>query len=82
MALIRGTNSKRPCPICLVKAEELVDIRSTSMLRTAFGMQQLVEKARRISRASKRDKLLSKFGVREVDVSDPKFYYAVPGPSN
>jgi hypothetical protein len=71
MALIRGTNSKRPCPICLVKAEELVDIRSTSMLRTAFGMQQLVEKAQKMDRKSKHDKLLSEYGIRDVDVSGP-----------
>jgi hypothetical protein len=70
MALTRGTNSKRPCPICLVSADELADITKASMLRTVIDTQRLVQQARGVQRLSERDKMLSQHGIRDVDVSD------------
>jgi hypothetical protein len=69
MALIRGTKSKRPCPICLVDANELVNITMTSPLRTALDTQRLLQDARGVQRVLEREKLLSEHGIRDVDVS-------------
>jgi hypothetical protein len=69
MALTRGTRSKRPCPICLVGADELANITKTSTLRTILDTQRLVQQARGIQRISERDKVLSEHGIRDVDVS-------------
>jgi hypothetical protein len=69
MSLIRGTKSKWPCPICLVKSDELVDITRTWPLRSADQNQNLVQRARNLQRATDREKLLSEFGIRDVDVS-------------
>ena len=70
MALIRGSRSKRLCPICLVAADELADITKTSTLRMAADSQRLVQQARGVQRLSERDKMLSQHGIRDVDVSD------------
>jgi hypothetical protein len=69
MALIRGAKSKRPCPICLVDADELADVTKTSTLRTVADTQRLVQQARVIQRMSERDKALSEYGLRDIDVS-------------
>jgi hypothetical protein len=76
MALIRGTKSKRPCPICLIDGNELADITKRSVLRTALDTQQLLQEARQMRRVSDREKLLSEHGIRDVDVSDLELYYA------
>ena len=76
MALICGSNSKRPCPICLVNGNELVNITKRSTLRTALDNQQLLQEACGIQRIFEREKLLSEHGIRDVDVSDPELYYA------
>jgi len=68
MSLIRGSTSKRPCPVCTVGAEELVDITRTWPARTAAHTQELVTQARKL-KASERESLLSEHGIRNVDVS-------------
>jgi len=73
MALIRGTTSKRPCPICLVNADDLTKITNTWMLRTAEHTRSLIQQARSIQSPVEREKLLSVNGIRNVDVSVPEF---------
>jgi hypothetical protein len=68
MSLIRGSTSKRPCPVCTVGAEELVDITRTWPPRSAVHTQELVAQARKL-KATARETLLSEHGIRNVDVS-------------
>jgi hypothetical protein len=70
MALIRGTTSKRPCPICFVGGDELSDITKTWTLRTAIHTQDVLRQAHTIQSITEREKLLSEHGIRDVDVSD------------
>ncbi|KIM78816.1 hypothetical protein PILCRDRAFT_10760 [Piloderma croceum F 1598] len=50
MALIRGANSKCPCPICLVPKDEQHDLGKTFRERTAFDTQIIVEHAMNLPR--------------------------------
>jgi len=70
MALIRGTTSKRPCPICFVGVDELSDITKTWMLRTAVNTQGILRQAHSIQGITERKKLLSEHGICDVDVSN------------
>ncbi|KAH9066101.1 hypothetical protein EDB83DRAFT_2506347 [Lactarius deliciosus] len=67
MSLIRGTKAKSPCPICLVKNDELVDLTKTWPLRTAAHSQELVQQARGHKRVKDREALLSAYGLRNVN---------------
>ncbi|KAH8991412.1 hypothetical protein EDB86DRAFT_3183167 [Lactarius hatsudake] len=67
MSLIRGTKSKSPCPICLVKKGELVDLTKTWPLRTTAYAQELIQQARGFRCVKDREALLSKHGLRDVN---------------
>ncbi|KAH9959379.1 hypothetical protein BGW80DRAFT_1438935 [Lactifluus volemus] len=69
MSLIRGTTSKFPCPVCLVKSDELSNITGTKIWphRTATQSQELVHQARSLKTAAQRDTFLSEHGLRSVD---------------
>ncbi|KAH9007984.1 hypothetical protein EDB83DRAFT_2509248 [Lactarius deliciosus] len=67
MSLIRGTKAKSPCPICLVKNDELVDLTKTWPLRTATHSQELVQQARGHKRVKDHEALLSTYGLRNVN---------------
>ncbi|KAI0284933.1 hypothetical protein BC826DRAFT_1189767 [Russula brevipes] len=69
MSLIRGSTSKRPCPVCLVKAEDLADITKTWPFRTADHTQDIIQQARALHSANEREKLLSENGIRNVDIA-------------
>lgn len=75
MATIRGINSLYPCPICLVKAEDLSDLVKPPELRTSEKMKAVWEKATEIgsqrrvnNRAEAKDKMLQEVGLRDVEV--------------
>jgi hypothetical protein len=70
MALIHGTTSKRPCPICFVSADELSDITKTWLLRTAVNTQDILQQAHNIQSVTERKKLLTEHGIRDVGVSN------------
>jgi len=70
MALIHGTTSKWPCPICFVGADELSDITKTWTLRTAVNTQEILWQAHGIQGITECEKLLSEHGIRDVDVSN------------
>ncbi|KAH9029162.1 hypothetical protein EDB85DRAFT_2147471 [Lactarius pseudohatsudake] len=67
MSLTRGTKANSPCPICLVKKDELVDLTKTWPLRTAAHAQELVQQARGHRRVKDREALLSAYGLRNVN---------------
>ena len=66
MALVRGTNSKFPCPICLVPKEEMSK-GSVGALRTTDSMEQVYYEADGMDLAS-REKFLKSYGLRHVQV--------------
>jgi hypothetical protein len=68
MSLIRGSTSKRPCPICTVGADELADITRTWPPRTAAFTQELVAQAHKL-KATECENLLSEHGICNVEVS-------------
>ena len=69
MALIRGTNGKCPCPICLVPKTEQHDLGKTFRERTAYQSQTVVEHAMHLSR-EKAEKHLKKNGLRPIRVRE------------
>ncbi len=68
MSLIRGYLGKLPCPICCVPNKELADVSKTWPLRTAVQTQQILSVGKTLIR-SNRESHLSKYGIRDVDVS-------------
>jgi len=66
MALIRGVNSKCPCPICLVPDTQMSD-GSTHTLRTSENMQKVYNEAQTMSSVEREDHL-KKYGLRNVEV--------------
>jgi len=69
MALIRGTNGKCPCPICLVPKTEQHDLGKTFRERTAHQSQMVVEHAMHLPR-EKAEKHLKKNGLRPIRVRE------------
>jgi hypothetical protein len=77
MSLIRGPKSKHPCPVCLVKGDELANITKTWPLRTADQTKDVIEQARALQNNKEREKLLSGNGIRDVDVSNTCTIYGL-----
>ena len=67
MALIRGTNSKFPCPVCLVPDTQMSD-GSTHPLRTSESMQKVYDEAMAMASAKDQDNHLKNYGLRKVKV--------------
>ena len=67
MALIRGTNGKCPCPVCLVPKDEQHNLGKTFRERTAFQSQTVVEHAMNLPRETA-EKHLKKNGLRPIRV--------------
>lgn len=73
MALIRGLGSACPCPVCLVRNEDLADLskfplperRTTEHMRNVYQEVQLLKQ-------DAREKKLKEYGLRDVEVS-PEF---------
>ena len=74
MALICGTTSKWPYPICFVGADELSDITKTWPLRTAINTQDILQQAHNIQTVTECEKLLSEHGICDIDVSNFIFH--------
>lgn len=68
MALIRGTNSICPCPVCLVDKKNLMELPNQYPLRTKETMKAAVDEAERAPRAAIREKILKELGLRGVVV--------------
>lgn len=67
MALIRGTNSACPCPICLVHNDKLSDLSKLSELRTTKNMKDTYNKAQSLG-AEAKETLLQSYGLRDIEV--------------
>ncbi|KAJ7065749.1 hypothetical protein C8F01DRAFT_1228972 [Mycena amicta] len=68
MALIRGVKSNFPCPVCLVKAEDLSNLGLISPLRTAGDSETLFTSLREPGvTAAAREEGLKKVGLRNVE---------------
>ena len=67
MALLRGVNSKRPCPICLVPLEELHDLTKNHPLRTVEQGRLALEAWE--AKKSVGEERLKVLGLRPVQVS-------------
>ena len=66
MALIRGINSKCPCPICLIPSENLTDHSTDYALRTVEDAKARLELYRRNHDAG--EKVLKEQSLRPVEV--------------
>lgn len=71
MALIRGTQSLCPCPICLVPNNKQSDLSDAFPLRTAKDSRAIISRAREMSVNADKEDLLKTYGLRNVDVCLP-----------
>lgn len=69
MALIRGLNSHRPCPVCLIPGDCLSDLSETYPLRTTETMRAIYEEAQEARTVVEKQELLKEYGLRNVKVS-------------
>ncbi|TFK18477.1 hypothetical protein FA15DRAFT_253053 [Coprinopsis marcescibilis] len=67
MAAIRGTNSKCPCPICLVPGDELNQLSKTYPLRTTEEMKRVYEEAQMCQTLEAKNEILMKVGLRDIE---------------
>lgn len=68
MALIRGLQSKFPCPICLIPKDQLSKLQVYPAQYPAQS-QAIVSSARDASNAKERERILKEYSLRDVDVS-------------
>lgn len=68
MALIRGLQSKFPCPICLVPKDQLSKLQAYPARHPAQS-QTVVSSARDASTVKEQEKILKEYSLRNVDVS-------------
>ena len=66
MALIRGTNSHFPCPVCLVPHTQMSD-GSIHQSRTSESMKKIYKAAENLSK-TEQEEALKKYGLRNVEV--------------
>lgn len=67
MALIRGTNSNFPCPVCLVPGEGMCK-GSVGVLRTTKHMKRVYHEADKMDSAQLREDYLKGYGLRYIQV--------------
>ncbi|TFY76117.1 hypothetical protein EWM64_g7894 [Hericium alpestre] len=67
MVLTRGFKSKCPCPVCLVKPEELSDLTQSYEARTATKVQETIAKARAARTRKDAEVMLKAEGLRDID---------------
>lgn len=67
MALIRGVNSKFPCPKCLVPGDCLINVDKIWALRTEATMENVYNEAQG-GNLTEAENLLKQYGLRNVEV--------------
>ncbi|KAJ6539999.1 hypothetical protein DFH09DRAFT_929817, partial [Mycena vulgaris] len=67
MALIRSLQGLYPCPICFVPWNENSDLSTEHPLRTGKESEEILENARALRSAAKREELLKDHGLRDVE---------------
>lgn len=65
-SLIRGIGSNFPCPICLVPANEQVNLSKKYPERRVEKMEEIYRVAQKLPSGPK-DDLLKEFGLRDVE---------------
>ena len=75
IALIRGVNSKHPCPICLIPGDQLSNLFEDFPLRSTADSMAVYEAAQNLN-ATDGDKLLKEHGLRDVKVNQ-LFHYSL-----
>jgi len=68
MALIRGTKSLWPCPVCLVPKDKLSDTMNSHPRRTSSQSQAILAAAREKGSAEEKEGVLKQYGLRDVEV--------------
>lgn len=68
MAATRGHNSLCPCPVCLAKSNELIDLTKPFELCTTKDMQAAYKSAQAERYATNRDDIFKRLGLRDVEV--------------
>lgn len=67
MALIRGTNSNFPCPVCLIPNEKLHD-GIVYDCRTSESMEEVYKTAEAMSTVERREEYLKSYGLQYIKV--------------
>lgn len=67
IALIRGVNSKFPCPVCLVPGDQLINLSTDFPLRISSEMKKIHESTKELN-IGQTDEILKAFGLRDVEV--------------
>lgn len=68
MALVRGTNTNFPCPVCLVPNKKLCDGVIYDN-RTSESMQHVYNTADKMGTIDEREAYLRRYGLRYVKVA-------------
>jgi hypothetical protein len=67
MAMIRGTGSKFPCPMCLIPGSELSNMTASYRLRTTAGMSAVLASTEGMT-ATEKEEVLKDHGLRDIKV--------------
>ncbi|TFK25318.1 hypothetical protein FA15DRAFT_703863 [Coprinopsis marcescibilis] len=67
MATIRGTNSKCPCPICLVPGSELNELSKMYPLRTTEEIKMVYEEVQTCRTLKAKNEILIKVGLQDIE---------------
>lgn len=74
ISLIRGLNSKFPCPVCLVPGDKLTDLSTDYPLRTTAEMENVYKSSVAMNAAGS-EELLKNYGLRAVSVTEIFFLF-------
>ncbi|EDQ99252.1 uncharacterized protein LACBIDRAFT_316752 [Laccaria bicolor S238N-H82] len=66
IALIRGVNSKFPCPVCLIPGDQLANLSSDFPLRFSSDMEKIYKSTIGLN-ASETEETLKNVGLRDVE---------------
>lgn len=69
MSLIRGVNSLRGCPGCLVPTDEMSDFTKVHALRTTEDTKRIYNETQELNTAAEKEEHLKQYGLRDVQVS-------------
>lgn len=67
MAMIQGTNSKFPCPMCLIPGSELSNMGASYQLHTTAEMSAVLASTEGMNTTDKED-VLKAYGLRDIKV--------------
>ena len=68
MAAICVLHSLHPCPICLIKNEDLSDLSKTADKHTTAVMKKIYKDAKKLTSKDAQEDMLKVYGMRDVEV--------------